>query len=94
MDDWVEKAELGRELEELGTPCGGFPRSTIDCLLVPPVGVGKGRPRVGEGGFDEGATSVCIVCVGNGLIDPEGGLSADGLVKGKTGVFALAPGDG
>lgn len=61
---------------------------------MPPAGVGKGLPRVGEGEFDKGATDVCIGCVGKGLLDPEDALSADGLAKGKIGVFALAPGDG
>ena len=83
----VEKVELAREFEEF---CASLPRSTVARLSVPPVGVGKGRPRVGEGGFEVG----CVACVGKGLLGPEDGLSADWLTKGKTGVFALAPGDG
>lgn len=62
-------------------------------LSVPAVGVGKGRLRVGEGGFEEGAIAVCIGCIGKGLLNLDV-LSADGLEKGKTGAFALTPGDG
>ena len=43
-------------------------------MPVVPVGVGKGRPRFGEGGSDEGATVACIASVGKG---PGDGLSAD-----------------
>jgi hypothetical protein len=94
MDDWVEKLEVIIELEGLVELCGSLPRSTVARLSVPPAGVGKGRPRVGEGDFDEGGTILCIPCVGKGLLDSEDALPADGLAKGKTGVFALAPGDG
>jgi hypothetical protein len=76
MDGWVEKAEFERELEN---PCGSLPRSTIACLPVVPVGVGKGRPRFGESESDEGATVACIASVGKGLLDLGDGLSADWL---------------
>lgn len=39
--------------------------------------MGKGRSRIGEGGLDEAATVVCIACIGNGLLDPEDGMSVD-----------------
>lgn len=61
---------------------------------MPPAGVGKGRPRVGEEDFEEGVIVACIGCVGKGLLDPEEALSTDGLTEDKTGGFALAPGDG
>ena len=89
MDDWVGKAEFARELEY---SCGSLPRSTIDCLPVVPVGVGKGRPRFGEGGSDEGATAVCMASLGKGPLDPGDGLSVNWLAKGK--IVALAPADG
>ena len=53
-----------------------------------PEGVGKGRPRFGEGGSDGRAPVACIASLGKGLVDPGDGLSADLLVKDK--IVALA----
>ena len=56
MDDRVEKAEIAREPENT---CGIIPnlKSIVSCLLVAPVGMGKGRRCFGEGGS---ATVACI----------------------------------
>ena len=81
-----ELAEIARELENT---CGSIPRSTVACLPVVLVGVGKGRPRFREDEVDEGATDACVR---KGLLDPGDELSADWLAKGR--IVVLAPVNG